>query len=352
MAVYEIATYFFSRSPVNGFSSARTICLGALLYLLVRLAARTPRQVLLLSPLMGVGGVFLGWSALSQAGVEIRALEAVGLSDLVAFRSRLVNSPWIPGEWFTLVLLTLPFASAVPAFSCAGRQWILAAVAAPMALVIAGALLMSCLRAVAGGVLVFVVVVMLLAVVYRVVCLKTTGILATGALCVLGLVSLAENEVFPGIAYAYTSRNTSQTRSTEGRLAIWKRSVDVFAASPWWGVGSGNAPLFLASSADEAEATGFASRTFSLPIQVLTEKGAIGAAIYLAVLILAAWEAHRKLCSPRTSPQMKAMTCCFAAGVVAVLFRELTYSSLLEHAATAMFFSMCLALLVAEEETA
>jgi hypothetical protein len=38
-----------------------------------------------------------------------------------------------------------------------------------------------------------------------------------------------------------------------------------------------------------------------------------------------------------------------AAGVTAVLFRELTYSSLLEHSATAMMFTMSLALLVAEE---
>jgi O-antigen ligase len=86
-----------------------------------------------------------------------------------------------------------------------------------------------------------------------------------------------------------------------------------------------------------------------LPIQILTEKGVIGAAFYLAVLVLAGWEARRKLRNPRVSPQMKGMTCCLAAGAVAVLFRELTYSSLLEHSATAMLFAMSLALLAAEE---
>ena len=70
----------------------------------------------------------------------------------------------------------------------------------------------------------------------------------------------------------------------------------------------------------------------------------------LAVLVLACREAHRKLRSPKVSPQMKGMTCCFAAGIVAVLFRELTYSSLFEHAATAMLFAMLLALLVSPVE--
>jgi hypothetical protein len=46
---------------------------------------------------------------------------------------------------------------------------------------------------------------------------------------------------------------------------------------------------------------------------------------------------------------VKALTCCLVAGMVAVLFRELTYSSLLEHTATAMLFTMSLALLAAEE---
>ena len=113
--------------------------------------------------------------------------------------------------------------------------------------------------------------------------------------------------------------------------------------------GSGNAPLFLTSSADQEETTGFASRTFSLPLQVLTEKGAIGAVLYLTVLVLAGWQAHQKLRNPKVSCEMKGLTCCVAAGIVAVLFRELTYSSLLEHAATAMLFTMTLALLAAEE---
>jgi O-antigen ligase len=188
------------------------------------------------------------------------------------------------------------------------------------------------------------------AVLYRTIQPKAAAIAIAIVLCTVALLLVAENAAYPGIAGAYLGSHTSQSRSTEGRLSIWKRSADVFALSPIWGVGSGNAPLLLAASADEDQTTGFASRTFSLPVQILVEKGIVGAALYLAVLLLAAWEAHRKLRNPSVSPQMKGMSCCFVAGVVAVLFRELTYSSLLEHAATAMLLTMCLALLVSAEE--
>ena len=188
-----------------------------------------------------------------------------------------------------------------------------------------------------------------LAALYRVISVRAAVALAAVALCVLGVVLYADSAVYPGIARAYTRSQTSQVRSTEGRLAIWKRSVEVFRLAPVWGVGSGNAPLFLAGSADPEETTGFASRTFSLPIQLLTEKGVIGTGIYLALLVLAGRAAHRKLRSSKTALESKGMLCCFAAGVIAVLFRELTYSSLLEHAATAMLFAMCLAVLANEE---
>jgi O-antigen ligase len=218
-----------------------------------------------------------------------------------------------------------------------------------MPISIAAGLLLSCSRAVFWSLIVFAVVAVGTAAGYRTTGLKAALIAIACTFGVLGLVLATENLFYSGVAGAYTGQQTSQARSTEGRLAIWKRSADVFNLSPLWGVGSGNAPLFLTSNSDQEETTAFASRTFSLPIQVLTEKGAIGAALYLAVLVLARWQAHRKLRNPKVSLQMKGLTCCLVAGVVAVLFRELTYSSLLEHAATAMLFTMSLALLAAEE---
>jgi len=67
------------------------------------------------------------------------------------------------------------------------------------------------------------------------------------------------------------------------------------------------------------------------------------------VLAVVGWTTHRKLRDSNVPAQRKGIACCLLAGVAAVLSRELTYSSLLEHAATAMLFTLCLALLTAEE---
>jgi O-antigen ligase len=349
--VYEIPLLLFSRYPANGLRGATTVCVAALFYLLARLVVRTSHQAVLVAALVGVGGVALACFAVIQFNEQVHLLNAKGLSQIVAFRAKLITppAPWVLGEWFTLVLLTLPFAFAVPAFLWLDRRPMLAAGTVLMPIGVSVGLLLSCSRAVFWAVIVFAVVAVGVAAVYRTIRTKAALIAIAGALGVLGLVLAIENVFYPGVMEAYTGQHTSQVRSTEGRLAIWKRSAGMFRLAPVWGVGNGNAPLFLTSNANQEETTGFASRTFSLPLQVLTEKGAIGAALCLAVLMLSGWESHRKLRNPKASPQVKAFTCCLVAGVVAVLFRELTYSSLLEHAAAAMLFTMSLSLLVAEE---
>jgi O-antigen ligase len=348
---YEIPSLANSRYATNGLPYAKVLCCAAVCYFLIRLSARTVSQVAMVSLAVAAGGVALGWFALTQAGGHILGLEAIGFSDVVAFRWRLLTppAPWVAGEWFTLLLLTLPFALALIAF-CWLRAWrTLSAVAAWMAIPIVAGLLLSCSRAVFWAVIVLLVTAVGLAALYKVISARAALAAAAAALCLLGVVLLVDNAVYAGIAKAYTGIQTSQVRSTEGRLDIWKRSAEVFRIAPVWGVGSGNAALFLAGSADAEATTGFASRTFSLPIQLLTEKGLMGTGIYLALLVLAARAAHAKLRNAAVEREWKGMLCCMAGGVAAALFRELTYSSLLEHAATAMLFAMCLALLASEE---
>lgn len=121
----------------------------------------------------------------------------------------------------------------------------------------------------------------------------------------------------------------------------------------------------------------FASRTFSLPVQVLVEKGIIGFSLYSSFLVLIAREfilamrpspdqmlsrstavSNRDsgrpsgdLGSGTLAPQLvgKVIACCFAAGLIAVLFRELTYSSVLEHTVTLALIATLSALLVRPE---
>lgn len=116
--VYEIPSLANASYAANGSPYAKVLCAAAVCYFLVRLSARTVSQIAAVSILAGAGGVALAWFALTQAGEHILGLQTIGFSDIVAFRWRLIvpPAPWVAGEWFTLLLLTLPFALAAVAF--------------------------------------------------------------------------------------------------------------------------------------------------------------------------------------------------------------------------------------------
>jgi tetratricopeptide (TPR) repeat protein len=382
LLAFEIPSLFFSQVRANSARASEVVAIAVVVYFLLRLLLRTPLGSAWLAALLGLCGAWLGISSILQFKMGTEQLSAVGLTDFIAFRSRFIHpiSGWVPGECFTVLLLTLPFACAAAAYiwrigSAKGRfGWaILAFVpAAP----IIGALLLSLSRAVFWSTILFFLMAWGLMTAYRVVTLRTASLLLAGTLGVLLLLLGCETALYPGIFKAYAGGHTSQTRSTEGRIGIWSRSLELTRDHRLWGVGSSNAALSLLSSADQEETTGFASRAFSLPIQVLAEKGVLGFTLYSVFLLLASWEFHRGMNSrvPQTTGTTKiianarksagrnnneertrlrsedahrAMKCCFAAGLAAVLLREITYSSLLEHTLTLVLAFALVALMCA-----
>jgi len=376
---FEIPSLLFSQYRANSTRAAVVVAIFALVYCATRLAIRTSLQVALFSSLLGLGGGYLASSGLSQFHENANRLGTVGLTYLVAFRSRLISppSPWIPGEWFTLLLLSLPFACLAPLYLWQKQRKWLAAVTLVVPVLITATLCLSMSRAVFWSVVVFCFLSCAFLLAGRLLTLRAGGILLGGALAALILVLACETAFYPGLLKAYAGQHTSQVRSTQSRFEIWNRSLDLVRARPLWGVGSGNAALALTSTADQEETTGFASRTFSLPIQILVEKGIVGFLLYCTFLILVAREFVRTMRysppeavaapsgsgkkSDRSSPaedyqtmladlsKRKAMACCFAAGLVAVLFRELTYSSLFEHQLTLALVAVTCALVCLPE---
>ncbi len=116
--VFEVPSLLFSQYRANGIQSSLLIALAVLMYFAVRIAIRTPKQMVFFSGLVAVGGVFLGGSGIHQFSTNSAELAEAGFTSLADFRSRLMTppSPWLPGEWFTLLLLALPFAGALPVY--------------------------------------------------------------------------------------------------------------------------------------------------------------------------------------------------------------------------------------------
>jgi O-antigen ligase len=381
LCAFEIPSLSFSQYRATSIRVTVTIAIFALTYCTARLAIRTNLQMVSLSALLGLGGGYLALFGLSHFDANAKRLDTVGLTNLVAFRSRLISppSPWIQGEWFNLLLLALPYACVLPLylFQRQQRKW-LAATTLVVPVLITATLCVSLSRAVFWSVIVFCFVSCAFLLGSRLVKARAAGVLLGVALVALVLILAAESAVYPGLLTAYTGQHTSQVRSTQGRFEIWNRSLEVVRAHPLWGVGSGNSALSLTSTADQEETTGFASRTFSLPIQVLVEKGIVGFLLYGAFLVLVAREfirtirysppetlvaslsGRKKSSSVRAGDDnqavltelsaRKAMACCFAAGLGAVLFRELTYSSLFEHQLTLALTGVLSALVCLPEQ--
>jgi len=373
--VFEAPSLLFSQYCANSLGTSEAIAVAVLVYFVIRLVISGPRETVWLVGLLGIGNAWLAFSGVNEFAAGTASLTEIGLTDFVAFRTRFIHPihGWLPGETFTAFLLTLPFACATAAYFWKQQKQGLAAIALLPSALIAGVLCLSLSRAVFWSTVLFSFAGCMLLVVYRVVTLRAGSFLLAGALGVIIAILACESALYPGIFQAYAGSHTSQARSTQGRMGIWSRSLELVNGHRWWGVGSSNAALSLLSSADQDETTGFASRAFSLPIQVLVEKGIIGFALYVTFLMLVGREFHRGMRTSLTAIQpsaetpsrrrgaarkqerlrvqdehaQRAMKCCFVAGMVAVLFRELTYSSLLEHTLTLVLFFALAALVCA-----
>jgi O-antigen ligase len=346
LAAYEIPSLLLSQYRANSVLMSWTMLLAVLVYFAVRLTILKAPQKALFSALVASGGVWLALSAIGGFRENAQRLQSAGLADPVAFRARLIPAPatYVVGEWLTVPLLLLPFACALPAYLWQSGRNRLAALACAAPLAIAAALTLSCSRAVFWSMAVFCVALCAALAASRVTSIRVSLALLGPALLALVIVPACENAAYPGIASAYVGANASQTRSTEGRVGIWKRTADIVRAHPLWGVGSSNTALALASTGGQEDTAGMASRAFSLPAQVLAEKGIVGFLLYAAFLLLVG-RTFVQTMRAELPGRDKAMACCFAAGLVAVLFRELTYSSVLEHTVT-LALAMTLSALV------
>ena len=333
IAVSSLTALLVSQYPSNSIWYAEIVVLSSLAYVSTRTAIRRSNVAMALAAAIGAGGAILASIALFQFAANYAGLQAAGLHNVVSFRGRLIApKDYVLGEWLTVLLLTLPFAAYT-----GWRLWnqdrrTLAAIWLPVPTLIAFASILSCSRAVFWSLVLFAMLAPLFAALYKLARIRTAFISAGILAAILATAAIA----FPGVLEAYAGSHASQTRSTEGRLAIWKRSAAVFRQNPLLGVGAGNSPLYLNAGSGQDDTGGFASRTFSLPIQILTENGLLGAALYAAVFCLAGWQAHRR---------RDLLGCCLFAGLVAVLARELTYSSLLENPITAILAAINLGML-------
>lgn len=119
-------------------------------------------------------------------------------------------------------------------------------------------------------------------------------------------------------------KNTSQKRSIEGRISKWKESLYLFQQHPIVGVGTGNYALASYNIIGKDKEY-FNPRCTNSYLQVLVEKGVLGAVVYGGFLV------HIFIISFRKIKTGNWDCLIFTSGLVALCVRELSFSSLLEN---------------------
>lgn len=292
-----------------------------------------------------VVGIFSAVTTAEVSHVHFALLKfsAVGLSDPIALRTLLLKTPvpFLPGEWITLLLIIGGLGLALFTHLYFALRFRLMVLSLVLTAPIIAVIYVACSRAAFLSVFALVICSALCIRAYSIANVKQSSSYAISILLYLGIVLAVSNYLVPGIVPAYLKTEESQQRSTAGRISIWKRSAYLIEAYPILGVGSGRSPLYLSAEDNDVGTIGFASRTFSLPLQILAEQGIVGSLSWICMLAAFFWEAHERLKNTYVPIEIRTVQATLACTVTAVLLRELTYSSLLEHSlSTICFFSL------------
>jgi O-antigen ligase len=132
------------------------------------------------------------------------------------------------------------------------------------------------------------------------------------------------------------TKTVSQRRSIDSRLSKWNETIRIFRDHPVFGTGSGTYGLmsYRYNLADKSRLSPLTTNTF---LQLLMEKGVVGFVAYMGAIGAICMNAL-KLVRERSISAI-----IFLSAMVALLVREMTFSSMLEqHIVLSLFFLIAL----------
>jgi O-antigen ligase len=326
VVVSETAGYFNSTYRPNSLHDYQEVLFLALFYCLVRLHLRHEYQRAGVFLLLSLFGLCLSVAALTSFGRQYANLTSLGFDDPTSFRAyfSFLQPPGVPtGEWITIFLVLLPFPVLLfLKFADTAKAW--------ASLCPAGALLLTITVTFSRGLYVATAIFFISAVLlFRLYGLAAPLKRFAGfSLCALVLVAAVVSVTpvrGPVLTTAAMFRTASQVRSFEGRADLWKASWEVVKARPLFGVGALNFPMQYA--AYKAEDSVYVGRTFNIFLQLLVEKGLAGLLAYGLLFLSFFKVAHDNIRRLPADSFQKAVSALLMASCLALLVRDLSYSS-------------------------
>ena len=136
-------------------------------------------------------------------------------------------------------------------------------------------------------------------------------------------------------------QTNSHQRSTEGRFKQWEEVSTLTYKYPAWGIGSKNYALLGRQSQQADLENSFRGRLNNIYIQLIIEKGGIGALLWLSVIGILIFRLFQQMRNEKKLPD-KAVNCILLSAVLAILFREIFFSTLLYNNGVLLLFFVLL----------
>lgn len=128
----------------------------------------------------------------------------------------------------------------------------------------------------------------------------------------------------------------SQVDSAMGRIDVWRFTWNLFLERPILGYGSNN--FGLLTQVSDGGSVSNVSRTYNLLLHVVVEKGIVGVLVYLFILVHMTLGCFRDIIFARSLSYKVVVL----AGIVLVLIKEMTFTSVLHNCISFLLFSLLL----------
>jgi O-antigen ligase len=325
VALAELISYSTSAYRANSIQWVAEALFLLLLYCLIRVNVIHDYQRVAIYLVVTALAFWISSRALYSFWRHYDRLDALGFSDPTDFKHLfgLVGPPgYSTGERVTSFVLLLPF-PLILFLSFKERlralKWLLLCPVITLVL----ALSITFFRGVYAAIFFFLLAGSFLLYRYRVV--SAWRIILLNLMLGVVVSACLAPLVKPVLTTALMFKSTSQVRSFEGRIDLWRASLEIAARHPWTGAGAFNFPLEYVAASESRPSSG--ASTFNYFLQILVEKGVLGLAAYL-LLLFAFFKTSITGSGLSENRLHQTAAILFMIGVAAVIVRDLTYSSM------------------------
>lgn len=291
-----------------------------LVYYTIRFFLRKERQVQLFT------NILAGFVALLSALTVLSFLffkfniEYEGFTDLVSFKALFQPLGVLLNDWSTILLFSSVFLLVALKWAQVKSAWFWILIVGCGLL--AMALLVSFSRGIYISVLLGFIAFIVISIVSRACHIRKLLLVVA---CSVGLGFLAVLPVLNGVkTTAGFSVTTSQVRSTESRINIAGTAIELFKEHPLAGVGAGNFSLYANPRLALREDSFYTGKATNSYLQLLVEKGIVGFllwGVFVGILLLAV------LRQVKTEKKERFVFSIVFSVLIAILFREVTFST-------------------------